>query len=125
MSEHFDLGNLRLLNDIEEFEVETDAAQEERDRRVVWVVVVGADPYVRSANGQKGHWYRELIAKSVGAIYADGRRIPFHAVPVSDAETLTQVSEAYMRKYAQYPDDVAWLVSSEVLATTLRLEPRY
>jgi hypothetical protein len=123
MGENFDLGNLRLLNDVEEIEIETETAQEERDRRILWVVVVGSKPYVRSANGQKGHWYHELIAKSAGAVYADGHRIPFQAVPVSDAETLTKVSEAYMRKYAHYPDDVAWLVSPAVLPTTLRLEP--
>jgi len=123
MSQHFDLDELRLLNDAEEVEIETDIVQEQQDRRVIWIVVVGSHPYVRSVNAKQGHWYQELIAKSAGAIHASGQRIPVRAFPVSDAETLMQVSEAYVRKYPHYPDDVAWLIGPEVLPTTLRLEP--
>ena len=123
MSQHFDLDELRLLTDAEEVEIETEIVQEQQDRRVIWIVVVGSHPYVRSVNAKQGHWYQELIAKSAGAIHASGRRIPVRAVPVSDAETLMQVSEAYVRKYPHYPDDVAWLIGPEVLPTTLRLEP--
>lgn len=123
MSQHFDLDELQLLNDAEEVEIETEIVQELQDRRVIWIVVVGSHPYVRSVNAKQGRWYQELIAKSAGAIHASGRRIPVRAVPVSDAETLMQVSEAYVRKYPHYPHDVAWLISSEILPTTLRLEP--
>ncbi len=125
MRESFGPDDLRLLNDIEEIEVEIDTVQEQQDRRTIWVVVVGSDAYVRSVNGKQGHWYQELVAKSVCSVYADGQRIPVQAVPVSDAETQAQVSVAYMRKYWQYPHDVAWLVGAEVLPTTLRLEPIY
>src|SRR5271165_88253 len=106
MSTHFGLDELRLLNYAEEIEIETEIVQEEKDRRVIWVVVVGSHPYVRSVNGKQGHWYQELIAKSEGAIHAGGRRIPVKAMPVSDVGILMQVSEAYLRKYAHYPDDV-------------------
>lgn len=123
MGQHFDLDELQLLNDAEEVEIETEILQEQQDRRVIWIVVVGSHPYVRSVNGKQGHWYQELIAKSAGAIHVSGRRIPVRAVPVSDAETLMQVSEAYVCKYPHYLDDVAWLISSEVLPTTLRLGP--
>jgi hypothetical protein len=123
MSKHFGVDELGLLHESEEIEIETGNVQEDKDRRVIWVVVVGPHPYVRSVNGKQGHWYQELIAKSAGAIHASGRRIPVKAVPVSDVETLTQVSEAYVHKYPHYPDDVAWLIGPEALQTTLRLEP--
>jgi hypothetical protein len=123
MSQHFDSDELRLLKDVEEVEIETAIVQEQQDRRVIWIVVVGLHPYVRSVNAKQGHWYQELIAKPAGAIYASGRRIPVRAVPVSDAETLMRVSEAYVSKYPHYPDDIAWLISPEVIQTTLRLEP--
>ena len=123
MSQHFDLVELQLLNDAEDVEIETEIVQEQQDRRVIWIVVVGLHPYVRSVNAKQGHWYQELIEKSAGAIHASGRRIPVRAVPVSEVETLMQVSEAYVRKYGHYPDDVAWLIGPEVLPTTLRLEP--
>ncbi len=124
MRESFGPDDLRLLNDIEEIEVEIDTMQEQQDRKIIWVVVVGSDAYVRSVNGEQGHWYQELLAKPC-SVYADDQRIPVQAVPVSDAETQGQVSVAYMRKYWQYPHDVAWLVGAEVLPTTLRLVPIY
>jgi hypothetical protein len=123
MSTHFGFDELRLLNHAEEIEIETEIVQEAQNRRVIWVVVVGSHAYVRSVNGKQGHWYQELIEKSAGAIHASGRRIPVRAVPVSEVEILMQVSEAYVRKYGHYPDDVAWLIGPEVLPTTLRLEP--
>jgi hypothetical protein len=125
MCESFSPDDLRLLEHIEEIEVEPETVQEEPHRRTIWVVVVGSDAYVRSVNGKQGHWYQELVAKSACSIYADDRRIPVQAVPVSDAEIQAQVSAAYVRKYAMYPHDVAWLVGPEVLPTTLRLEPIY
>jgi hypothetical protein len=121
MGEHFGPDDLRVLTNVEEIEIET--VQEQQHRRTIWVVVVGSDAYVRSVNGEQGGWYQELVAKPVGAVYADDQRIPFHAVPVSDAETQSQVSVAYLRKYAQYPHDVAWIVGPKLLPTTLRLEP--
>ena len=62
MSQHFDLNELQLLNDAEEVEIETKIVQEQQDRRVIWIVVVGSHPYVRSVNAKQGHWYQELIA---------------------------------------------------------------
>ena len=126
MSKHFDQHELRLLQDAEEIEIETCTEQSETgqpQRAVLWVVVVSDDVYVRSVNGEQGHWYQHLTANPAGVIYADDRRMPVHAAPVSDKEVQLQVSDAYLRKYGQYPQDVAWIIDTAILATTLRLEP--
>ena len=119
---HLDEDNVRLLSEAEEIEIETVPSGAQTHRATIWVVVVDSKVYVRSANGEQGHWYQELTANPVGAVYADGRRIAVRAVPVSDSTIHSQVSEAYKRKYAEYPQDVAWLLRPDVLPTTLRLE---
>jgi hypothetical protein len=125
MNQHFEPENLQLFEEIEEVEIETRSSERgEPHRAIVWVVVVGADVYVRSVNGHEGHWYQHLIAKSPAAINAQDQRIAVSAVPVADASTQQQVSDAYRRKYALYPQDVAWIVGSDVAPTTMRLEPK-
>jgi hypothetical protein len=126
MSKHFDQRELRLLGDTEEIEIETCMGLPETaepKRTVVWVVVVGEDVYVRSVNGEQGHWYQHLAANPVGAIYAHDSRLPIRAVGVIDTQTQLKVSEAYLHKYRQYPQDAAWIITPTVLATTLRLDP--
>ena len=124
MDKHFAPHELQLLDSTEEIEIETvHSDSQELHRAVIWVVVVGPHAYVRSVNGEQGHWYRHLIANSVGAIYAEDRHMPIRAVPITDVQIQLQVSEAYQRKYGLYPQDVAWIVGPTVQSTTLRLEP--
>lgn len=126
MTQHFDQRELRLLHETEEIEIETSAPGSDPEglqRAVLWVVVVGEDVYVRSVNGEQGHWYQHLTKDRAAVIYADERRMPVRAAAVSDTQLQLKVSEAYLRKYAQYPQDVAWIIGPGVLATTLRLEP--
>jgi hypothetical protein len=126
MNKHFDQRELRLLHETEEIEIETVAprlAADKPQRAVLWVVVVDEDVYVRSVNGEQGHWYQHLTANPLGAIYADDRRMPVRAAPITDNQLQLKVSAAYLHKYAQYPHDVAWIIGPAVLATTLRLEP--
>ena len=124
MGRHFEHSELRLLNDTEEIEIEPwMSGTEEQHRRTIWVVVVGSEAYARSVKGTEGCWYQALTTHSVGAIYADEHRISIRCVPVSDVLIQSEVSEAYQRKYAQYPHDVAWIIGPEARQTTLRLEP--
>lgn len=76
-----------------------------------------------TVGGEQGHWYQHLTANPVGAIYADDMRLPIRAAPVFDTQLQLKVSEAYLRKYWQYPQDAAWIITPAVLATTLRLDP--
>jgi hypothetical protein len=124
MGRKFGPGELRLLGDTEEVEIEPlMSGAQERRRRTIWVVVVGSEVYARSVNGTQGHWYQALTTSPLGAIYAKDQRMPVRCVPVSDAQVQEQVSEAYERKYAPYPQDVAWITGPQALQTTLRLEP--
>ncbi len=125
MDDHFETGELQILGDTEEIEIETLEPHTSALHRVpVWVVVVQGEAYVRSVNGEQGHWYRHLLASTMGTIYTDERRIPIHATPVVDPAILEQVSDAYCRKYTQYPQDVAWMIGTAAQLTTLRLKPR-
>jgi len=118
----FDVTELRLLEETEEVEIETVvSASRERHRTPVWAVVVGPHVYVRSVNGLQGHWHQHLRNHPQGAIHAEDKRIPVRAESVSDQKLLHQVSEAYMSKYVQYPQDVAWIISPPIVATTVRL----
>jgi hypothetical protein len=52
-----------------------------------------------------------------------GRRLAVHAIPVSDPAAVARASQEYLRKYQPSPYAQA-MVSSDILPTTLRLEPR-
>lgn len=128
MHTHFELPDLRLLQDTEEIEVEVEtsaAGPLARCRSTIWIVVVGEEVFVRSVNGEQGHWYQALTQRAVGKLCTEDRHIPIRAERISETELQQQVSEAYLRKYAQYPDDVAWMVGPTAAPTTLRLRPRF
>ncbi|MBI2323905.1 MAG: DUF2255 family protein [Chloroflexi bacterium] len=106
-----------------EVEVETASAGGEVHRVVIWIVVVGDVPYVRSVRGAKGRWYRELLRQGDGAIHVGPRRIPVRAKRVTDAAENARVSEAIQQKYVRPVASVNAMIRDEVLATTARLEP--
>lgn len=112
---------IALLDRVNEVDVETTSPEGTVHRVPIWVVVVDGAAYVSSAHGEKGRWYRELSARD-GALVAEGRRIPVHAVPVADGSIRTRVSEAYVTKYRPSRDILVGMQRPEVLATTLRLE---
>ncbi len=106
-----------------EVEVETASVGGEVHRVLIWIVVVGDVPYVRSVRGAEGRWYRELLRTGEGAIHVGSRRIPVRATRVSDAAANDRVSEAIQQKYVRPVASVKAMVRDEVLATTARLEP--
>lgn len=120
----FEAPTLRKLAAVEEVEIETQAnAASPVHRTIIWVVAIGDEVYVRSFHGATARWYREIRANPVGALYAEGQRIAARAVPATDAATVAKVSDAYRQKYAQSPA-LPSMVRDDILATTLRLEPR-
>jgi hypothetical protein len=106
-----------------EIDVETSSPEGEVHRVIIWIVVVGEVPYVRSVRGAKGRWYRELLRTGEGAIHVGSRRIPVRATRVSDAAENDRVSEAIQQKYVRPAASVKAMIRDEVLATTARLEP--
>jgi hypothetical protein len=124
MATTFDEDVIQLLTKIEEVDIETRAGPDAPAHRVtIWVVVDGDAAYVRSVRGTRGRWYREARAYPQAVLYAGGRTLPVHVEPVSDSATIMRVSETFLRKYVQWPNDARAMVRDEVLATTLHLHP--
>jgi hypothetical protein len=116
---------LQTLNAAEEVQIEPRSVDGRSGQPVtIWVVVVDGDVYVRSYKGPQGRWYQALLTHPEGVLHADGLEIPFRAVKVEDAQTIARVSEAYRRKYERlWPKETADMLRTEVVRTTLRLEP--
>jgi hypothetical protein len=124
MATAFDDEVIQLLAEIEEIEVETRAGPGAPSHRVtIWVVVDGDAAYVRSVRGARGRWYREATTYPEALLHAGARKLPVHLERVSDGATNARVSEAFLRKYVQWPNDARAMVRDEVLPTTLRLHP--
>ena len=91
---------------------------------IIWVVVddVGR-VLVRSWRGERGRWYRELIANPNGTLVSGSRRIPFRAEPASDSARIDACSRGLREKYASSRGSLAEMLLDEVLLTTLELTP--
>jgi hypothetical protein len=118
---NFDADTLRELHDLQEVAIRTE--KHPKSAVVIWVVVADEEVFVRSVRGGKGRWYRDLVAGGPATLEFAGRRLAVQAIPVSDPAAVARASDEYLRKYQPSPYAQA-MVRSEVLPTTLRLEPR-
>ncbi len=124
MATAFDVDIIQFLAGIEEVAIETRAGPDApAHRTTIWVVVDGGAAYVRSVRGVRGRWYREATAYPEVVVYAGERRLPAHVEPVSDPAAIARVSDAFLHKYPQWPNDARAMVRDEVLPTTLHLHP--
>jgi Uncharacterized protein conserved in bacteria (DUF2255) len=78
---------------------------------------------LRAWRGTKGRWYRDLASGGPATLEFAGRRLAVRAIPASDPAPVARASREYLRKY-QPSSHAQEMVRSEVLPTTLRLEPR-
>ena len=125
MNDSFDTETLHLLDETDEVRIETRRdADSPVHRRIVWVVVVEDEVYVRSVRSSRGRWFREISSNPDGALHVGERRIPVRAAPATDDSTVEAVSDAYRSKYGEsWPGPTAAMVRPEVLQTTLKLSP--
>ena len=91
---------------------------------IIWVVRVDDDIYVRCANGRAGAWFRGVLRRYEGRIWAGGVEKDVAFFEESDPETNAKVDEAYLTKYGRYPQWVAPMVTPKVRAATIKLVPR-
>ena len=91
---------------------------------IIWVVRVGDDLYVRSANGRNGAWFRGAQARHEGRIQTGGMEKDVTFVEETDSKINDQIDAAYLAKYRRYPQYVAPMVTPEVRAATIKLVPR-
>jgi hypothetical protein len=125
MTSAFDPAVLAVWDETAEIDIETSRGDGAPvHRTTIWIVVDGSDAYVRSVRGPAGRWYRELTANPHGAVHAGGQRVPAHAVPATDPDTVARVSAAISKKYAsRWQGPTAAMLREDTLPTTLRLEP--
>ena len=120
---HLSPDDVALLEATVEIEIETQAdATSLAHRTIVWVVTDGPDAFIRSVNGSRARWYREVSARPAVTIRVGDRTIPARAIAAVDTESIARTSASLARKYAGDPDLASMLVPS-IFDTTLRLEP--
>ena len=117
----FDAETLHRLRAAREVSIRTE--KHPKSSVVIWVVVPGDEVFVRSWRGTAGRWYRDVAAGGPASLEFDGRCLLVQAIPTNDAGAIARVSAEFLRKYqpsAHAPE----MVRTEILPTTLRLEPR-
>ena len=91
---------------------------------IIWVVRVGNALYVRCVNGREGAWFRGVLTRHEGRIWAGGVEKDVTFVEESDPALNKRINEAYLAKYGGYPQYVAPMVTPKVQAATIKLVPR-
>jgi hypothetical protein len=95
-----------------------------RPYRIIWIVRVAHDLYVRSVLGRDSVWFRAVLQRAEGRIRAGGVEYNVALEEPTDADH-DAIDEAYRRKYAGYdPVDVDAIVDPTARVATLRLLPR-
>ncbi len=121
MPQPFTRALLDRLAATDEIDIETRSAPEASSHLVpIWVVVVNEEVYVRSVRGTSGRWFRNLVRNPIGAIRMAETRFAVRAEVVNDDQIIKQVSEAYLKKYAESPYANS-IVAPQTLNATLHL----
>jgi hypothetical protein len=120
MSDQFSPFELNLLAGEGEIKIETQSSKSPL-QVIIWIVEDRGQLYIRSVHGERGRWYRNIKAQPEAIIHAAGEHIPVKAVAVTDDQEIEHVSQAFRVKYASDPPNVAAMMKSETLPTTLRL----
>jgi hypothetical protein len=92
--------------------------------RIIWMVVVDGELYVRSVRGPDAAWFRSTQVRHQGRIEAGGvtRDVSYARV---DPELDDRIDAAYRRKYSRYATSIVDSTTSrQARSTTLRLIPR-
>lgn len=117
----FDADALRDLSAAKEVRIRTE--KHPGSDVVIWVVVADDEVFVRSFRGAKGRWYRDLASGGDAKLDVAGRSLAVRAMPEHEPAAIERASREYLRKYQ--PSSYAQaMVERDILATTLRLEPR-
>jgi hypothetical protein len=121
----FDVETLALLDRTREVRIDTPRPDGTRRTTIIWVVVDGADVFVRSYRGDRGYWWQEAMESpdDLELVFDSGRSIPVRAVSAVDEASVARCSAGFESKYLGNPSTPSMLLPM-TLGTTLRLVPR-
>jgi len=94
-----------------------------RKKVIIWVVRVDDDLYMRSVNGREGVWFRGLLTRHEGRIWAGSVEKDVTFVEESDPAINEKVDEGYRVKYRHLPQYVAPMVIPKARQATIKLVP--
>ena len=93
-------------------------------RRMIWVVRVGDDLYVRSVNGRTSDWFRGTQRRHEGQLRAGGVEKDVTFVE-ADADLEARIDDAYREKYRRYAKSIVdSTLTSKARSAALKLVPR-
>src|SRR3954470_22423538 len=118
----FESGDLALLSETKEIEIETAGPDGSAHRTIIWVMVDGDDAFIRSVRGRSARWFREATADGRVVVHAGRRAIPAHVESAGDPDSIRRTNDALTRKYTGidgYPE----MLEPSIMDTTLRLTP--
>jgi hypothetical protein len=96
-----------------------------RKPRIIWVVRLGDDLYVRSVNGRTSDWFHGVQARHEGHIRAGGVEKDVTFVEESDSNINDQIDAAYATKYRHYAASIInHITSVGARSATIKLVPR-
>jgi hypothetical protein len=96
-----------------------------RSPRIIWVVRVGDDLYVRSVYGRTSAWFRGVQTRHEGHIRAGGVDKDVAFVEESDPNRQEQIDAAYRTKYRKYAGNIVnSTLTPEARSATIKLVPR-
>ena len=95
-----------------------------RSMRIIWVVRVGDDLYVRSVRGRTSDWFRGVQTRHEGHIRAGGVEKDVTFVEVTEADINDQIDAAYAGKYRRYASIIPSINSPTAQAAGLKFVPR-
>src|SRR4051794_2449587 len=87
----FDQQTLRKLHDLQEVAIRT--PKHPASAVTIWVVVSGAEVFVRSVRGTKGRWYRDLANGGTATLEFNGEQLPVQTIPAIDATSIERASQ--------------------------------
>jgi hypothetical protein len=79
--------------------------------------------FVRSLKGERGRWYRELMANPDAVLHVEGDAIPVRAVRAADPDSVERVTRGFQEKYA-HSGALGMMIKDEIAPSTVRLDAR-
>ncbi len=96
-----------------------------RNSRIIWVVRIGDELYVRSVNGRTSDWFCGVQTRHEGHIRAGGVDKDVTFGEELDANINDQIDAAYATKYRRYTASIISHINGvQARAATIRLVPR-